>query len=334
MKRKFCAELRNQEKTSVHKGFLVILTLLIVAVMSSMTILGDRLAIHATKEEAVIALTASSRMEEVEQRKEAKRTNLDKNLSSDKLKFGRTSYTVLQEKGSRKVWNSQTDLGILRISYKNGERYITAAGETNAKIIAPGTVKEYTFQMQNTEDVSMDYSMTAEARILPLSTDVPLQIRVKRADGKYLIGGADDWVPLKSIDAVKGKATLDVGKLDNYTLQWRWPFESGNDAHDTALGNEAKTQEITMSITIKTIATPTPAQGENSESTKQNNSGNSIKLEESYNPMHPSQDSDPSQTGDTGFAPYVVVALIALFVIVLLIVVRRIKDEEGADSES
>ena len=57
------------------------------------------------------------------------------------------------------------------------------------------------------------------------------------------------------LNQVKDEASISVNRYAYYTLEWEWPYESGDDAYDTFLGNMAVNEDLTLTIVIRTVAT-------------------------------------------------------------------------------
>lgn len=153
------------------------------------------------------------------------------------------------------VWSTNTQVEIFRISYVNGEQIITVNSDNGDKIIAPGTENSYTFKLKNTGNVALDYTVEVDAYFTPADIEIPITGRLNRYDGKWVVGGKDEYAKVSVLDTAEDKATLGAGKYTYYTLDWLWPFESGNDELDTMLGNLATEQDLTFTIVIKTTAT-------------------------------------------------------------------------------
>lgn len=153
-----------------------------------------------------------------------------------------------------KVWETNTEVDIFKISYENGEAVVTVDG-MNDKVIAPGTGNEYTFYLKNTGDVFLDYTLEIEAYFTPETTPIPVEVRLKGYHGTYLLGSDDTWSDVLELNQVKDEASIAVNRYAYYTLEWRWPFESGDDSYDTFLGNMAVDEDLTLTIAIKTVAT-------------------------------------------------------------------------------
>ena len=153
------------------------------------------------------------------------------------------------------VWSTNTQVEIFRVSYVNGEQVITVNSGNGDKVIAPGTENSYTFKLKNTGNVALDYTVEIDAYFTPADIEIPITGRLNRYDGTCVIGGKDEYAKVPVLDTAEDNATLGAGKYTYYTLDWLWPFESGNDELDTMLGNLAVDQELTFTIVIKTTAT-------------------------------------------------------------------------------
>lgn len=153
------------------------------------------------------------------------------------------------------VWGTNTQVEIFRVSYVNGEQVITVNSGNGDKVIAPGTENSYTFKLKNTGNVALDYTVEIDAYFTPADIEIPITGRLNRYDGTWVIGGKDEYAKVPLLDTAEDNATLGAGKYTYYTLDWLWPFESGNDELDTMLGNLAVDQELTFTIVIKTTAT-------------------------------------------------------------------------------
>lgn len=153
------------------------------------------------------------------------------------------------------VWSTNTHVEIFKISYENGEQVITVNSDNKDKVIAPGTESSYSFKLKNTGNVALDYTVEVDAYFTPSDVVIPVTGRISRYDGEWLAGGRDEYASVSVLDSAKDSDILGAGNYTYYTLDWVWPFESGDDEYDTLLGNMATEQELTFTIVIKTIAT-------------------------------------------------------------------------------
>lgn len=137
-----------------------------------------------------------------------------------------------------KTWLTMTELELFKASYENDKGEITVQSANGDDIIAPGTSNSYTFSLQNTSDMGLDYTIEVEAYFAIEGGDqgVPVQLRLSDYNGNYLIGGPNSFEDLSDVNMAHGNGSVTAGYIIPYTLEWQWPFE-GNDALDTALGS-------------------------------------------------------------------------------------------------
>ena len=207
------------------------------------------------------------------------------------------------------VWSTNTQVEIFRVSYVNGEQVITVNSDNGDKIIAPGTENPYTFKLKNTGNVALDYTVEIDAYFTPADITIPITGRLNRYDGKWVVGGKDEYANVPVLDTATDSATLGAGKYTYYTLDWLWPFESGDDELDTLLGNLATEQELTFTIVIKTTAT------------------------ESSNPYDDSGITPP-QTGDNRNLPLWIVLAVSSFMMMLFLIFYQNKEKRRSCVEA
>jgi len=151
------------------------------------------------------------------------------------------------------VWSGETDVEIFRISYKNGAEQVTVNSANGDKLLAPGTSNQYSFALENTGNVALDYELSMEAYFSHADYPIPIYARVVDYKGDYLLGTAENTVDVLGLNDVQKSGSLTAGYIAPYTLEWEWPFEL-DDAYDTMLGNMAVDEDITLTIVIKTTA--------------------------------------------------------------------------------
>ena len=109
--------------------------------------------------------------------------------------------------------------------------------------IAPGVSNSYDFRVNNTTLKAINYSVNFEENT---EYAINLRYRLKR-EGNYVVGGENEWVSASELDSAM--KYLPSNGVDNYTLDWEWPYEGGTDDADTEAG-ENMTSEYTLGIKI------------------------------------------------------------------------------------
>lgn len=153
--------------------------------------------------------------------------------------------------------NSTMDesLDIFAIEYANESGEITVKGADGQKVIAPGTDIEYTLRLRNNDKVALNYSFspvlehTSEHRL-------PIVVRLLSPNDDYLIGSENSWVKIDEVEKKEFSGTILKGEAVEYVFQWKWPYESGDDAYDSFLGsiNSAGDVGLDVSFTIHSEA--------------------------------------------------------------------------------
>lgn len=116
-----------------------------------------------------------------------------------------------------------------------------ANGESvKENMIAPGTEGSFNFAIQNSSDVKAKYtvSFTVDQSALGGKT-IPFE---------YSVDGGSSW---ENSLANVADTVIEIGATSNVTVKWRWAFDSGADANDTAIGVLAQSaKQITVTATI------------------------------------------------------------------------------------
>ena len=215
----------------------------------------------------------------------------------------------IQIADDKTVWDTNTKIELFKISYENGEQVITVKSDDGDKVIAPGTENTYTFKLKNTGDVALDYKVEIEAYCTPADITIPITGRICRYDGSWVVGGKESYVSAAELNKASDSATIGAGKFTYYTLDWLWPFESGDDELDTLLGSMAKDQDLSFTIVIKTTAT------------------------ESSNPYDDSGITPP-QTGDnSNLTLWFTLAIGSFIMLINLLFIKRDDDEDEEEKK-
>ena len=146
----------------------------------------------------------------------------------------------------------KNDLDIFDIRYKNDQGHITVEGFDGQKVVAPGTDVEYTIRVRNTDKVAIDYELLPSVEFFT-EHKLPLYVRILDHNDDYILGSAKEWVEISEINGTVHRNTLLKGECVEYTFQWKWPYEQGNDEFDTLLGN-LNNAGLKVSFTVNAAA--------------------------------------------------------------------------------
>ena len=153
--------------------------------------------------------------------------------------FSENGFAVDDGSG-RQLFSTESDTKMFHAAYRgaSGEGYTVQSADGD-DVIAPGTEGTYNIRVRNTRDVEVYYSLVIGGYLSDKDSGLPIPIlvRMKGASGEYVIGAENLWVPLEELRDVTDAGSLKADQSRVYTLEWKWPFESGNDAYDTLLGN-------------------------------------------------------------------------------------------------
>lgn len=252
------SHLRGKSRRSI---FIPVVALVLCVVLSGSMLFNRMVGFVKLESHQMIPLTESNGITHVShfqrQSAQAPHTRLLAN-GQDTAIIPLTEVTTPADPGfqvfdENTVWEGQTDVEIFRISYENGEAQVTVQSGNGDQVLAPGTENSYTFTLQNTGNVNLDYTLQVEAYFSHGDLAIPVVARLVDYDDHYLVGSESDYAPVLELNSVDIKNSLTAGYIAPYTLQWQWPFE-GDDAYDTLLGNTAVDEDITLTIVIRTTA--------------------------------------------------------------------------------
>lgn len=165
------------------------------------------------------------------------------------------------------AFSTVTQDPIFHASYTgaDGETLTVVSADGDA-VVAPGTQGEYVFRIKNTDELPVIYSVVLDGFFSIENTEhlIPILVRMKGNEGDYLIGSESEWSPISELKNISDAGTLKGKTSRYYTIEWMWPYESGNDALDTMLGNGtlniegaptlAPDDNLEFSIQIETLA--------------------------------------------------------------------------------
>ncbi len=109
--------------------------------------------------------------------------------------------------------------------------------------IAPGVSNSYDFKVHNETKKAIKYTVNFDESS---EYAVNMRYRLKRG-GSYVVGSDSTWVSASEL--VSAMKYLPSDGVDNYTLDWEWPYEGGVDAADSEAG-EKMVSEYSLGIKI------------------------------------------------------------------------------------
>ena len=207
----------------------------------------------------------------------------------------------------KQVWDGETDIEIFSISYTNGDGKVTVLSGTGDNVIAPGMDGYYKFSFKNVGNMAIDYDCNIVAsfegeNIEFIEEELPFQIRLKDYNGNYVIGNDNEWKSVSKLVEYYDEQTVGKNCYVYYELEWRWPFESGNDELDTLLGNMSAESGIKLVISISVDA----VQSDDIDSE------GGLKF----------TGEDPRTGGDIVHIPYIILNLLILIILGVLIYIE------------
>ncbi len=148
---------------------------------------------------------------------------------------------------------AQQDKREVAIDANNGaELALFSIYYNNQKVVAPGTKFEQSLLLRNADEYAIDYALEPK---VTFSTryQIPLQVRVKNADGTYILGSAEEWASLQDLRNLEHTGTLEKTEAAEFFIEWQWPYE-GDDEYDTLIGSQDREVGLEISFTFQAKA--------------------------------------------------------------------------------
>lgn len=179
----------------------------------------------------------------------------DKFMPSDNVLYISRAKPGLRAGDDVQIWQNHTQVAIFRAYYENNEGVITVESALGNDIIAPGTENEYNFYLKNTSVSPISFQLHMNAYITVngyegVISSVPVNIKLRRYDGVYLIGGEDEWSKVMDLSGGVDAGAIGGNSMVRYTLVWEWEFENGNDEWDSFLGSASVDNSVMLTISI------------------------------------------------------------------------------------
>lgn len=254
-------------------------------------------------------------------------------------------------------WDSETRIDLFKSSYGGVE---SSRGD---KVIAPGTSNYYDFTIENNGNIPLDYTISIGVEAFPYDSEpaskLPLEWRLVDKNGEDVSG----WKTYTGTTGVLQVRTLDIYKKDDYTIEWRWQFERGDDEYDTYIGNLSAEIPVGVDATIYVTAEQNPywhpqipdppddpdepvippddvqapdlvESNDNEVIPADKGSDGSVQDAWKSNLQSASRTADRSQTAHRAlYTAILAVSLTGLVIIFIIVIVRKKHDEENADDK-
>ncbi len=134
---------------------------------------------------------------------------------------------------------------LFQVTDSNGEWSESVSVSVLDSDIAPGSEGAYQFVIENPQDYKIEVEFSMSQYLNNVQTaDFPVQFRLKIDDEPI-----SEWC---SADTLICTLTVQSKKTQTIVLEWRWPFEAGNDQNDTLLGQSGGEYYIVISLTAET----------------------------------------------------------------------------------
>ena len=162
-------------------------------------------------------------------------------------------YVMVDDRELSVNTNLEAEIDIFSVSFLGSSGEVTVQSADGDKVVAPGTDTEYTIRLRNTDSVALDYDMIPHVTFSFAHT-LPIQVRMLDPEDNYIVGDAKTWVALDALNGMSAQGTLAKHEAVEYTFQWRWPFEWGDDQYDTMLGDTAYEEEVSVEVAFSVVA--------------------------------------------------------------------------------
>ena len=149
--------------------------------------------------------------------------------------------------------DNDTEIYVFAVQYSDANGEVTVQSANGDKIVAPGTELAYTILLRNADEYAVDYELSPKV-IFSTRYQLPLKVRMKNAAGEYILGSEEEWATLQNLRELKYTGTLSHAEATEFSFEWMWPYESGNDAFDTELGNQTRDVGVEVSFQFHSVA--------------------------------------------------------------------------------
>lgn len=174
-------------------------------------------------------------------------------LSVAVLSFCLVDYAQQDKREVALKVDNEAEVNIFSVYYTGANGEIMVQSADTSKVIAPGTNAEYTIRLRNADEYAIDYEIDPNVKFFA-TNNLPMLVRMRTADGKYLLGSANDWVSLQALREFSHKGTLKKAEAGEFVFEWQWPYEGGDDEWDTQLGSQEREAGVEISFSFHSVA--------------------------------------------------------------------------------
>lgn len=156
------------------------------------------------------------------------------------------------------TWKIKETIDLFAKAYnKVNNNHLVESGD-NDNVIAPNTSYDYDFDITNTGNVPINYSLYIKPTLYIEGKkqdikDFPIEVRIKNGSNKYFYGTSERWEPISGLLKFQSVGSLKKSNTAKYTIEWVWN-ENKNDELDTYLGSLSASDEIMLKVDIEVLA--------------------------------------------------------------------------------
>ena len=149
---------------------------------------------------------------------------------------------------------TDTSLHLFSVHYENANGEVVIQSATGDKVVAPGATSTYTIRLRNNDEYALDYLIDPEIVVIGSREKFPMLVKMRDSDGNYILGSDDEWSTIQQLKQLKHTGILLKAEAVEYVFEWMWPYENGNDALDTSLGDQENDVGIEVSFSFHSVA--------------------------------------------------------------------------------
>ncbi len=148
------------------------------------------------------------------------------------------------------------ELPLFSIQYTNANGDVVIQSANDDKILAPGAKSTYNILLRNADEYALDYELAPKV-VFSTRYQIPILVRMRVADGEYILGSEEEWATLQNLRELNKTGTLAKAEAIEYVFEWMWPYESGNDDFDTELGDQERNIGLEVTFAFHSVANTT-----------------------------------------------------------------------------